>query len=645
MSAGDKTELWHRVRPHWLLLGVLAVVATVYLPTLGFAFVYDDHWTLLGNGFLRSPGDLGLLLSPEAAEKNVPDAFRPASVTFDLLSVQLLGLHPIGQHAINVLLHVGATALVFVWLRRSGATIALATSAAAMFGVMAIHAEVVAVVSFREDSLATVLGLGALAVASTAARADGPSRSAHGLRLAAVTVLTALACGAKLNAAMLPGLWLLVAVVSPFGPRAPTRRIVSVGLAALVGVAVVFALRAYATGGLSPYGDSPRVFSNRAGLGPVLAASTQIHVGYLQQMLAPLGLDPEYVDFAAAWTDPTTVLCLGALVGSVSYASAMLLRRRRPLLVIAVLGTLLLALPTSNLAPMPNMRADRFMYLPSVPLCLGFAAGLLALGRQLRSRFATSFGGLELAPLLLVVLAQGAMARGASAVYSTDGRLWRRAVQAAPGSARAQAVYGEILINRLRRQPNPEDEPLLLVRARTACEMARRIDPLDDLSWLCTARLAAVERDWVGADAALRRAMELEGARQDRPLLALASNDLDLPGIPFSERRRRAFAHLDRASREFPYVAEVFAVRARLRHRLGDPEGAMADYAHARSLHPERWDLILAGLELQLDLGHPSAAQNAYELAEEQLRDADPIAIDAIEQRLATAHRFFDDAR
>ena len=53
---------------------------------------------------------------------------------------------------------------------------------------------------------------------------------------------------------------------------------------------------------------------------------------------------------------------------------------------LAILGTFALMLPTSNLFGMPNMRADRFMYLPSVAIVIGLAEGCIVIGRSLASR-------------------------------------------------------------------------------------------------------------------------------------------------------------------------------------------------------------------------------------------------------------------
>ncbi|MCA9660919.1 MAG: hypothetical protein KC486_21430, partial [Myxococcales bacterium] len=183
-----------------VLAGLLALVVVVLLPMLGFGFVYDDGWTFTANGFLRQPGDLPLLLSDEAARRHVPDAFRPTLVLFDVLSYQLFGLYAPAHHALSIALHVLVCWLAQRWLRHLGAPLPLRAATVALFGLLAIHAEAIAVISFHEDLLAAALGLGGLVCASAALRARGRRWP----RASAAALLLTLACGAKMSAATLP---------------------------------------------------------------------------------------------------------------------------------------------------------------------------------------------------------------------------------------------------------------------------------------------------------------------------------------------------------------------------------------------------------------------------------------------------------
>ncbi len=610
------------------LLGVLALVALVHLPLLGYHLVYDDGWTLVTNGFLRAPGDLPALLSRAAADHHVPDAFRPGLVVFDLASYQLLGLSPGLHHALSILLHVGVCAALARWLRLLGAPTDLVLGTAALFGLLAVHAEAVAVVSYREDLLAALLGL----LAAAAASRGRPVRAA---------LLSLGACSMKLSAGAIPLLWLLAEALAPWRPR-PRPAALARGFVALaLGVAAVVAYTVALYGALDPYGaDNLRVLQHRVGLAPVLAASLQIHLGYLQQFIAPFGLSPEYPDFAASLTDPATLLSGAALLALAAYG--VWSARRRPLVALAILGALALALPTSNLLPMPNMRADRFTYLPGVPVALGLAALLLAAGRWLSRHVPpTSRAAALVAPLVAVVVAQGSLRLAAAAAYRTNGALWSTARERAPGSARAQAAYGELLVRNIPADAPADDKALALARAEAHCANAERLDPTYELPQLCHARVAAARQDWAAAYRRYAAALAVSPDRNAATHAGLAEVSLDLPATSAARRRELALRHVSEGLAAYPYSPELHATAGRIFHILGEPERAEAHYAKALLLAPERPDPLLGHVGLLLDLGRPADATRLLLAERTAWLAADPDDRSALIARHRDALRLF----
>ena len=637
------------------LAATLALVAAAYLPVLGFGFVYDDGWTLSSNGFLR-PGafDLALLLSPEAAARHVPDAFRPTLVVFDALSYRLLGLRAWAHHALSVALHLGVCALLARLLTRLGAPLRLRLASVACFGLLAIHAEAVAVVSFREDLLAAALGLLAMLAALRLVAAE---RGAATLGWAlASCLLAALACGAKLSAAALPALLPLLAWTRPWsGCRALARPRLGLALAALaLGIALALVQTQLVYGDASPYGsDNPRVLATRIGLAPVLAASLQIHLLYLQQILVPLGLSPEYIDRGAGMLEAGTLLAAAGLLALVGLSVAR--ARRWPLLAVAVLGWLVLCLPTSNLVGLPNMRADRFMYLPSLPPCIAIAAGLLATGdavgealaKRLPAGEASSLDLRPWLPLAAFLVLQGSFAVAASRVYVSNTTLWRTAARKAPSSARAQALLG---IDRLERGRHAEGlAPEVAAAVAAQCRFAVELDPHYELPRVCLAELAAAQRRWGDAYTHYAAARSISVDRNDRLEASLAQLALDLPSSWLaarpelgSDRIALAERHLDRGLTAYPYSPQLHGAAGRIAHRLGQPERARALYRRARALAPERWEPVTWGLELALDLGDAAAAHRTWWAEQELLQRADPAVRRRLQLRLSSARHHPD---
>ena len=644
------------------LIGVLVLIAVIYAPMLRYGLIYDDGWTLRSNGFLQ-PGsfELGLLFSPEAAARHIPDAFRPTLVIFDHLSLRLFELDGRAHHGISIALHLGVCALLARLLARLGVAELPRLLALACFGLLAIHVEAVAVISYREDLLAAALGLAAVLAAlrsvdTGAAQSPKdharrwPRALAWGLAAAA---LEALACGAKLSAAPLPGMLVLLAWLAPNATcrewaSSRARVAQAVGWLAL-GVALALAQRWIAYGG-SPYGvANPRVLAARLGLGPVLAQSAQIHLGYLQQILVPLGLSPEYVDRGASWLDPATVASVAILLAL--GIAAVVGRRRWPLASFAFLAWLLACLPTSNLVGLPNMRADRFMYLASAPVCVALAFGLLALGRRVASFMgphdvnSSSAGDPNWVwlPALAFVLMQGSFLVAESRVYVSNTTLWHEAARRAPDSARAHALLGLERVALARRSERLSPE--LMLAGEDSCMLAAQLDPAYELPQLCLGSLASAREDWPLAYEHHVLAVELSIDRNDRPIASLAQISLDLPSQwfvhhpEFGDRRQLSRSWLERGLRAYPYSPELHAAAAHIYHRLGDADLALEMYRRARALRPDRWETVAGGVELALDLGDAAAAYRTWWAEAELLGRADPATRTRLRRRLAAARR------
>lgn len=648
MTKHEHEPLSYRAR----LLGLLALIAVVFMPLLRYGLVYDDGWTLRSNGFLRrGQFELALLVSPEAAARHIPDAFRPTLVMFDALSVRVFGVHPAAHHGLSILLHLSVCGLLARLLRRLGLDEGSTLASVALFGLLAIHAEAIAVVSFREDLLAAALGLAAMLAALRGIGAPRV-RAALGWGLAAMG-LQALACGAKLSAAPLPAMLLVLASLRPGCAalaRDRKRLALILGLLAL-GVALALAQTWIVHGG-SPYGaHNPRILAQRIGLSPVLASSAQIHLGYLQQILVPLGLSPEYVDRGAGWLDGATLLACACLIALL--IAAIVLRRRWPLASFAVFAWMLAIVPTSNLVGLPNMRADRFMYLPSVPLCVALAVGLLALGRRLAPYLAKLDPELDPEqadaredlrvwfPLALVVVMQGSFAVAEARVYVSNTTLWHEAARRAPESARAHALLGLEQSGAAQVGAHLNDE--IAAKAEAACRRAQQLDPLYELPHLCLGSLAIARKDWAGAYEHHAHAVELSVDRNDRPIAALAQLALDLPSAwllqhpELGDRRALSRDWLERGLGAYPYSPELHAAAARVYHRLGEGERAMQLYRRARSLRPDRWETVAGGVELALDLGDASAAHRTWWAEAKLLSRADPATRTRLIRRLAAA--------
>jgi tetratricopeptide (TPR) repeat protein len=131
------------------------VVVVAYLPTLRAGFIWDDDVYLTENPTLSEPGGLARIwLEPEANPQ-----YYPLTFTTFRIEQRLWGLHPMGYHLVNVLLHALSSVLLWRLLVRLEAKGALL--AAAIFALHPVHVESVAWVTERKNVLSAVLYLSA----------------------------------------------------------------------------------------------------------------------------------------------------------------------------------------------------------------------------------------------------------------------------------------------------------------------------------------------------------------------------------------------------------------------------------------------------------------------------------------------------
>ncbi len=153
----------------WVYLVVL-VSFIVYAPSLANDFTWDDRWAAMGhNGNQRNPlvaelRPIGEYFSTHywPLMTEVSYAYRPVTVLSFALTHAAFGDNPMPAHLLNVLLHALAVWLCYAIVRRLGFGWPASCLAALVFGVHAVHSEVVANVAGRSELLGFCGGAGAL---------------------------------------------------------------------------------------------------------------------------------------------------------------------------------------------------------------------------------------------------------------------------------------------------------------------------------------------------------------------------------------------------------------------------------------------------------------------------------------------------
>ncbi|HZZ26493.1 MAG TPA: tetratricopeptide repeat protein [Pirellulales bacterium] len=146
----------NRPHVHWDVLAgiVILVVATslAYLPAWNGGFILDDDGLLLNNPLVQAPDGLYRLWFTTQSQD-----YWPLTYTTFWLEWRLWGNHPAGYHAVNLVLHIGESLLI--WLIISRLSIPGGFLAAALFALHPVNVESVAWISQRKNTLSLLFFL------------------------------------------------------------------------------------------------------------------------------------------------------------------------------------------------------------------------------------------------------------------------------------------------------------------------------------------------------------------------------------------------------------------------------------------------------------------------------------------------------
>lgn len=560
--------------------GLSAAMAAViaYAAALAGTFVYDDLHSVAGNPGVHTLGNaLRFFADPGLFSATDARMYRPVLLLSFASDWTLGGGSPLSFKLTSVLLHAGATWLLFRLARGHGASPFAAALCAAWFAVHPLASETVNMVSARSEALL-------LAGVLLALNAHLGLLRGHRLGATGVLLGTLVACGSKETGVVVPLLlavqeWLRAPAWQPPGRlwRAGLRR---VGPALLLVLAYLLArklLLGQATATLLGREGHDPMYGHTRDLLTQIATMGAALPGALLQALLPVGLtlDPR-VDYHRSLLD-LPVLC-GWLGLAAATALAVAGGRARPLCVTGAAVAWLLALPWIVL-PLNVPLAEHRMYGVLAGLALIAAAALdrLPLAAALGSlpRLPRPRWPLALGALALLVLAGLSAAR--SLAYRDEAILWRSALARDPLSFRAH--WGLGLVHRQRGDLRAAEASLArAVAIYPRFRAARR-------TWVeCLLNLPAGE-GWPFR--ALVAAEELARQKDDDPYYRLLhANALLQAGMVREDPAMLLLA--EERVLSCLLVGEpkalVFRLAAECRRQLGDLDGALAHHDRALAL-------------------------------------------------------------
>ena len=409
-----------------ILFVVLALTVLVYANSLGGQFLFDDLKQIITNQDLRSWSNLTKAFTSDVwsfqrgtlTTDIPPPYYRPLFTVYLTAGYQLFGLWEPGWHLLNLLVHAGATVLVFRLVRRLGSDAMTAGLAALLFGLHPAHVESVSWVSGIPDPLAALFYLPAF-IWFIRYRREGGARP---LVLSLAAYALSLLC--KETAIVLP----LVLLVWELGREdggswLPRLKKAALACAPYVAVAGAYLLARFMVLGLLSW---KHPMMGQVPNSAFTMTVPYVLVSYLQHLLAPFYLSLIYGTTFVRDAADLRLLLPALLLAALLFA---LWRYRRRLSASHLTALALLFAP---LLPVLNLRVfhqeyliqDRYLYLPSVGFCylVALLVARLSLSKPAWARVAAA----------MLVVAYGASTVLQNRVWNDGVGLWSRAVAYAP---------------------------------------------------------------------------------------------------------------------------------------------------------------------------------------------------------------------
>ncbi|MFH0909871.1 MAG: tetratricopeptide repeat protein [bacterium] len=456
---------------------LLLLVALPYIAGLRNDFVYDDHGSIEENSFLQRTAHVKQVLTLQVLrDKHVLDGQRPVVILSYFFDRALWGLNPFGYHLTNLILHLAAVLALFSLLTLLRST-APPFAVALLFGLHPVLTEAVQCPAFREDLLLGLFGLLYL----SAAFARGPV-----LPVLLQVLALALALGSKESAIVLPALLVWMWVCAP-ASRPPPQTIIA-ALSVSFTLVAAFMMNSFTERPLQAAGG---VWNG-------------LSLQFPSNLLTAPSLFNEYLRLLI-WPHP---LCVDRIVAPVLHLSefrfvegvfvlvlwtflSIALVRRAPVAALGMGWMLILFVPVSNLVPLFNPMAERYLYF-IVP---GFV--LIAVTLILRVR-----GSRILFPAVTAVSIALILLRLSD--WRNDVALWTATVEVEPLSARAHTWLGLDLKHRGQYG-----------EAAAHFEQARELNPYDTTGLINLGVMSGQTGDLPAAERLLREAIQLRPDKAD----------------------------------------------------------------------------------------------------------------------------------
>lgn len=409
----------YRKRLYLHIIPIIVMVALsviTYLNCLPNQFVYDDTSTLVENKLVKDWGNFLTLFTHDYFKFSGELTYRPIVTLSYFIDYSIWHMNPMGYHLVNVVLHVVNVVLVYflvlLLLRQYNKTqeshnqisdIGLALPTCMLFAVHPIVSEVVNMISYREDLIATAFLIASFLLFllykervvaqipfshSLGNRDSGefPLSTFHRkstISLSAGAMATYFfALLSKESAIVLPALIFIYELLISrkyFTPRKTAQKIVCAPFfLGYIGVSIVYLILRF----FILHNPSEKIAYPDGSIFVNMLTMTKVLGRYITSIFLPFNLNADYhvlylkTPFALSFLFPLFML--------ISIAIIAIRWWKKPVILFAILWFFIFVLPVMNIIPLANTMADRYLYLPIVGFCLFISTVIIHLRTAIR---------------------------------------------------------------------------------------------------------------------------------------------------------------------------------------------------------------------------------------------------------------------
>jgi len=402
-----------------------AITFLLFGNTIFNEFVYDDHYLIIENPFIKDFAHLPTILTSDVTVTSplakASGYYRPVSMVYLMVAYKLFGLNSILWHLNSILLHLSNTILVFVLMRKIVDQWRVAIMTALIFAVHPIHVEAVTPVYNFMGILATFFSLSAFLAFI---KSEGMTKRSFGILS---LFLMTLGLFSKEEVIVLPIVFVLYDFyfVHNFLFRKLFNRWKSYFLFFLVGSFYLLCRSLFVEKGAA-FGlwDLSLTFNVQQASNILFHGLTiiKIYCLYILLLIFPFNLSAFHSVSAVTTIVNVEILAMAILVmGLICFAIRC--RQSRPAVSFFIVLFFVSSLPISNILPIGGMFAERFIYFPSIAYCAIFSLVIMD-GRGKQSVVALI--------VLAILLSYGLRTVERNYIWRNDVILWQDTIAKTP---------------------------------------------------------------------------------------------------------------------------------------------------------------------------------------------------------------------